>query len=119
MAPKASNLFIADPYEYETINSDIKGTSMKIHLFKRILVIGLVTLVPSPAQAVEESDLIAILQSSAGAPADDCRMAMRSDSSTACAGDGTSVTNPMTRMRLNKWIFMDVPLMSELMVSYS
>jgi len=42
---------------------------MKIHLFKRILALGLVLLALYPAQAVEESDLIAILQSSAGVPA--------------------------------------------------
>jgi len=42
---------------------------MKIHLLNRILVIGLMVLLVAPVQAVEEKDLIAILQSSAGAPA--------------------------------------------------
>ena len=42
---------------------------MKIHLLNRILVIGLMVLLVTPVQAVEEKDLIAILQSSAGAPA--------------------------------------------------
>jgi HEAT repeat protein len=42
---------------------------MKIHLLKAILVVGLMALGSAPVKAVQESDLIAILQSSAGAPA--------------------------------------------------